>query len=154
MFFFLSRQLKTILAASHKFSRDQEKCVPRGKQIDAALLLGDWDLASRGLEGLLQHLKFGAKVPLALRVLAIAIKIKRGQIKGKRSEACNLRVEADNGRELQFLHTEVLRMRQEEPSLLQVEKEKYEHSILIQAKRVGTTEKELEAFYQVVWCVF
>ena len=45
-------------------------------------------------------------------------------------------------------------MRQEQPSLLQVEKDKYEHSILIQAKRVGATEKELEAFYQVVWCVF
>ena len=132
----------------------EEKCITRGKQIDAALLLGDWDLASRGLEGLLQHLKSGQKVPLALRVLAIAIKIKRAQIKAKRSEDCNLRAEADNGRELQFLHTEVLRMRQEEPSLLQVEKEKYEHSILIQAKRVGTTEKELEAFYQVVWCVF
>ena len=111
-------------------------------------------MASRGLEGLLQHLKFGEKVPLALRVLAIAIKIKRGHIKAKRSEDCNLRGEADNSRELQFLHTEVFRMRKEEPSLLQVEKEKYEHSILIQAKRVGTTEKELEAFYQVVWCVF
>ena len=87
---------------------------------------------------------------MALRVLAIAIKMKRAHIKGKRSEDCNLRAEADNGRELQFLHTEVLRMRQEEPSLLQVEKEKYEHSILIQAKRLGTTEKELEAFYEVV----
>ena len=150
MFFFLSIQLKTFLVASNKPSRDQEKCVTRGKQIDSALLLGDWDLALRGLEGLLQHLKSGQKVPLALRVLAIAIKMKRAHIKGKRSEDCNLRAEADNGRELQFLHTEVLRMRQEEPSLLQVEKEKYEHSILIQAKGVGATEKELEAFYEVV----
>ena len=148
--FFLSLQLKTILAASNKPSRDQEKCVTRGKQIDAALLLGDWELASRGLEGLLQHLKSGEKVPLALRVLATAIKIKRAHIKSKRSEDCNLRgEEADNGRELQFLHTEVLKMRKEEPSLLQVEKEKYEHSILIQAKRVGATEKEMETFYEV-----
>ena len=127
----------------------EEKIVTRGKQIDAALLLGDWELASRGLEGLLQHLKFEEKAPLALRVLAIAIKIKRAHIKSKRSEDCNLWGEADNGRELQFLHTEVLRMRQEEPSLLQVEKEKYEHSILIQAKRVGATEKEMETFYEV-----
>ena len=127
----------------------EEKIATRGKQIDAALLLGDWDLASRGLEELLQHLKFGEKVPLALRVLAIAIKIKRAQIKVKRSEDCNLLGQADNGRELQFLHTEVFRMRKEEPSLLQVEKEKYEHSILIQAKRVGATEKEMETFYEV-----
>ena len=127
----------------------EEKIVTRGKQIDAALLLGDWELASRGLEGLLQHLKFEEKAPLALRVLAIAIKIKRAHIKSKRSEDCNLRGEADNGRELQFLHTEVFRMRKEEPSLLQVEKEKYEHSILIQAKRVGATEKEMETFYEV-----
>ena len=123
--------------------------VDRGNQIDAAVLLGEWELASRGLEGLVKDMKDRAEAGFAVGEISLAMKVLRAAI----SKALNGAIEAegceaDDKIELKNLHAEVLRMRQEEPRQLQSQKEKYD-KLLIQAKQEGRTEKELEPFYEV-----
>ena len=123
--------------------------VDRGKQIDAAVLLGEWELASRGLEGLVKDMKDRAEAGFAVGEISLAMKVLRAAIRKAlngaiESEGCG----ADDTIELKNLLVEILRMRQEEPRQLQSQKEKYDQ-LLIQAKQEGKTEKELEPFYEV-----
>ena len=123
--------------------------VDRGKQIDAAMLLGEWELASRGLEGLVKDMKDRAEAGFAVGEISLAMQVLRAAIRKAlngaiESEGCG----ADDTIELKNLCVEILRMRQEEPRQLQSQKEKYD-KLLIQARQEGMTEKELEPFYEV-----
>ena len=121
--------------------------VDRGKQIDAAVLLGEWELASRGLEGLVKDMKDRAEAGFAVGEISLAMQVLRAAIRRALNGAikgCG----ADDRVELKNLHAEILRMRHEEPRQLQSQKEKYD-KLLIQAKQEGRTEKELEPFYEV-----
>ena len=113
------------------------------------MLLGEWELASRGLEGLVKDMKDRAEAGFAIGEISLAMQVLRAAIR----KALNGAIEAEGCRaddtiELKNLCVEILRMRQEEPRQLQSQKEKYD-MLLIQARQEGRTEKELEPFYEV-----
>ena len=113
------------------------------------MILGEWELASRGLEGLAQEMEdknengfIVGEVSLAMQVLRVAIQKILHRMKS--SKECM----KDKDKEMERLREEVLKKRKEEPRKLQTQKQKYEE-LLLQARQDGRTEEELEPFYEV-----
>merc|ERR1712156_553062 len=52
-----------------------------GKQIDAAVMLGEWELASRGLEGLVKDMKDRAEAGFAVGEISLAMQVLRAAIR-------------------------------------------------------------------------
>ena len=68
-----------------------DKTLNRGKQVDAAVILGEWEMASRGLEGLVQEMEdkneagfVVGEVSLAMQVLRLAIQKILHRMKGSK----------------------------------------------------------------------
>ena len=141
---------KTIFAVPEKLTKQSN----RGKQVDAAVILGEWEMALRGLDGLVQEMEdkteagfMVGEVSLAMQVLRVAIhKILQGN---KSSMECM----KDKDKEMEKLREEVVKMRKEEARRLQAQKEKYDN-LLLQARQDGRSEEELEPFYEVGARVF
>ena len=130
------------------------KHLNRGKQVDAAVILGEWELASRGLEGLVQEMEdkteagfMVGEVSLAMQVLRVAI---QKRLQGKKS---SVECMEDKDKEMEKLREEVTKMLKEDPRKLQAQKEKYD-DLLLEARQEGRSEEELEPFYEVGKRVF
>ena len=115
------------------------------------MILGEWELASRGLEGLVQEMEdkneagfIVGEVSLAMQVLRVAIQKILHRMKN--SKECM----KDKDKEIERLREEVLKKRKEEPRKLQTQKQKYDE-LLLQARQEGRSEEELEPFYEVVF---
>ena len=113
------------------------------------MILGEWEIASRGLEGLVQEMEdkteagfMVGEVSLAMQVLRLAIQKILHTMKS--SKECTK--EKDKG--LERLREEVLKMRNAEPRKLQAQKEKYDE-LLLRARQEGRSEEELKQFYEV-----
>ena len=117
--------------------------------MDTAVILGDWEMASKGLEGLVQEMEdkneagfVVGEVSLAMQVLRLAIRKILHRMKS--SKECM----KDTDKEVEKLREEVLKKRKEEARKLQTQKQKYE-KLLLQARQAGRSEEELEPFYEV-----
>ena len=113
------------------------------------MILGEWEIASRGLEGLVQEMEdkteagfMVGEVSLAMQVLRLAIQKILHAVKS--SKEC-MKVK-DKG--LERLREEVIQMRNAEPRKLQAQKEKYDE-LLLRARQEGRSEEELKQFYEV-----
>ena len=113
------------------------------------MILGEWEMASRGLEGLVQEMEdkndagfVVGEVSLAMQVLRFAIQ--KILHKMKSPKECM----DDKDKELEKLREEIMGMRKKEPRKLQTQKEKYD-KLLLQARQEGRSEEELEPFYEV-----
>ena len=131
------------------------KHLHRGKQVDTAVILGEWEMALRGLDGLVQEMEdrteaagyMVGEVSLAMQVLRVAIhRILQGK---KSSTECM----EEKDKEMENLREEVMTMRKEEARKLQAQKEKYD-DLLLEARQAGRSEEELEPFYEVGARVF
>ena len=113
------------------------------------MILGEWEMASKGLEGLVQEMEdkneagfVVGEVSLAMQVLRLAIRkiLHRMKI----SKECM----KGTDKEVEKLREEVLKKRKEEARKLQTQKQKYD-KLLLQARQAGRSEEELEPFYEV-----
>ena len=117
--------------------------------MDTAVILGEWEMASKGLEGLVQEMEdkneagfVVGEVSLAMQVLRLAIRKILHRMKS--SKECM----EDTDKEVEKLREEVLKKRKEEARKLQTQKQKYD-KLLLQARQAGRSEEELEPFYEV-----
>ena len=127
----------------------------RGKQVDAAVILGEWEMALRELDGLVQEMEdrtaaagyMVGEVSLAMQVLRVAIR------KILQENKISMECMKDKDKEMEKLRAEVMKMRKEEARKLQAQKEKYD-DLLLEARQEGRSEEELEPFYEVGARVF
>ena len=110
------------------------------------MVLGEWEMASRGLDGLWQEMEDRTEagftvgeVSLAMHVLRLAIQ----RILNRTNESMK-----DSKEDVDELRGEVMKMRKDDPRKLQAHKDKYD-KLLLQARQEGRTEEELEPFYKV-----
>ena len=130
------------------------KHLHRGKQVDAAVILGEWEMASKGLDGLVQEMEdrteagfMVGEVSLAMQVLRVAIH------KILQKKKISIECMKDKDKEMEKLRAEVMKMRKEEARKLQAQKEKYDN-LLLKARQAGRSEEEFEPCYEVGVRVF
>ena len=118
------------------------------------MILGEWELALKGLERLVQEMEdkteagfMVGEVSLAMQVLGVAI---QKVLQGNES---SMECMEDKDKEMEKLREEVTKMLKEDPRKLQAQKEKYDN-LLLEARQEGRSEEELEPFYEVGKRVF